>query len=564
MPIPAEKDFEAQAVSKRRVLALVMPALLVELAESRISAPNDQVTDKKRPRPELPVAVVLDDVSPRLPGGSEEITATSVLSAVNECARRFGIREGQTLAEARALASRLIVRSVAREGLDQGLARIAEIGLGFGSLVAFSAPDTVWVDVTGVAHLFGGELSLAAELTGLVRETGHRVRAAISDGPLLSQSFARFGELLGEGCCVVPSTHTRIELARLPVRALNLPFELESWFLRLGVLTIADLMALPPSGLGTRLGEHTARVLALLDGQDPTPLVRYDPPRILIEETTWEEPVDGREPLLFVLRGLVARLSARLRGRGEAASALTLQILADPVVARFRGAPEQTTLEFYLPKPLYREEELGRILSSRLERVLLQAPSLGLRLAVSKLLEATPRQLELGSLLIGAKPDALDELPILLAEIGADIGQERVGILKMVDSHRPELSSELVSALPTSAQPTRRKRGRPPLALTTRTRVGFPPLIGDLTRLLAEPVPLAAPLRAGASVLIDHRLHTIESVRFEQRLEAVEWWSRAIYRDYVRVVLRDEANVFEALVYVDRENGQRFLQGILD
>lgn len=561
MPTPAEKI----PPSNRRVIALVLPALLVELAEVYTQKLSFRPGEGKAvQRRRFPVAVVLGEPSRRVSGGAEEIAATDVLSAVNETARRLGVREGQTVAEARAIASRLSVRIVERSLLDEGLARVAEIAFGFGSVVAFSAPDTVWVDVTGVSHLFGGEAGLASELAGRVREAGHRVRVAVSEGPLLAQAFARFGVLGPEGFLVVPSLSTRQALARLPVRALNLPMELESWFIRLGVLTIADLNALPGSALGARLAEHARRVFELIEGHDTTPLVRYDPPRILIEETSWEEPIDGREPLLFVLRGLVARISGRLRGRGEAAQALTLRILADPVVARFRGAPAQTTLEFSLPKPLHREEELGRIVSSRLERVALNAPSIGLRLEVPKLMEATPRQLELGSLLMGAKADALDELPIILAELAADIGQDRIGVLKTLDSHRPELTSQLVPALQTSVQKPRLSKTRPPLSLATVVPAGAPPLLGQLTRLLAEPILFDAPLRAGAGVMVEQRFCTIESVRFEHRVEAVEWWSRAVHRDYVSVVLRDGHGVFEALVYVDRETGRRYLQGILD
>lgn len=558
---PSKKEHEVPAATQRRVLALVMPALLIELAEPR-GLHGSGATKKLRARhPELPVGVVLDEAKPDTPLRSE---ANSVLSQVNESARRLGIREGQSLVEAKALASRLIIRSVAAQALEAGLARIAEVGLGYGSLAAFSAPDTVWIDVTGVAHLFGGEANLAAELIGQIREAGHRVRVAISDGPVLAQSFARFGEPVGDTGIIVPSERTRSEVARLPVRALNLPVELESWFFRLGIVTLADMMALPSSALGARLGERAERVLALLAGQDPTPLVRYEPPRVLIEETTWEEPVDGREPLLFVLRGLVARISARLRGRGEAASALTLRILSDLGVARLQGAPASTVLQFSLPKPLYREAELRRIIGSRLERIVLQAPSLGLRLEATNLAESSPRQLELGSLLSGARTDALDELSIVLAELAAEIGQDRIGVLKTFDSHRPELTSKLVSAQKAGVPATRLKKARPPLSLTIRTRAGAPPGIREWNRLLTHPVPLKAPLRVGSSVLIDRRLLIIESVRFEQRLEAVEWWSRAIDRDYLRVVLRDGTSLCEALVYVDRETDQQFLQGILD
>lgn len=545
------------------MVALVLPALLCELAEPRALP---------QPHRSLPLGVVLVEgpvpEGPALtttePAPEDEIVATSVLSAVNESAQRLGVREGQTLVEARALASRLIVRRVSRQAVEQALGRVAEVALAFGATVSFSAPDTVWVDVSGAAHLFGGEAGLLLELTARVREAGHRVRAALASGPLLARAFARYGDLGKAGYVLIPNTRAELALARLPVRALSLPIELERWLIRLGVLTIAELRDLPQSSLAARLGEHAGRVLEFIAGRDVTPLIAYTPPRTLFEESSWDEPSAGSEPLLFVLRGLSSRLGARLSGRGEAARALVLEIAADPAIARFRGVARSTRLEFSLPKPLWKAEEINRIVASKLERVELPAPSLGLRLEVTELTEAQPRQLELG--LWGASnADALDELPIVLAELAADLGEARVGVLRAVDSHRPELASELVPALPKARRESRsKKQTRRVQSLHVATPQGSAGLVHRLKRLLPEPVLLEAPLRLGATLALGRRLYTIESLRFEQRLEAVEWWTGPINRDYVRVGLRGAEGVLEGLVYVDRESGKRYWQGVAD
>jgi len=88
---------------------------------------------------------------------------------------------------------------------------------------------------------------------------------------------------------------------------------------------------------------------------------------------------------------------------------------------------------------------------------------------------------------------------------------------------------------------------------------------GVPTRLLTEPCELRAPLRVGVSVAIDHRLYTIEQLRFEQRLDAVEWWGAApVARDYVRLWLQGSSGGFEALAFVDRLTGRRYLHAIAD
>jgi protein ImuB len=300
-------------------------------------------------------------------------------------------------------------------------------------------------------------------------------------------------------------------------------------------------------------------------GNDTTPLVPYVPPRRLQEESTWDEPVDGREPLLFVVRGLSARIAARLSGRGEAARTLVLSILSDLCVARFRGAAPVTRLEFSLPKALWKSEDIYRVIASKLERVELTAPSIGLRLEVDELTEASPRQLELGLWGSAAAANAIDELPIVIAELEADLGQNRVGLLEPVDSHRPELGSILTPALKTKS--TKRKTSgvrsarRPAPARISGHASAH---VHRCSRLLPQAVPFDAPLRAGATVMLERRLYTVESVRFEQRLEAVEWWAKPVYRDYIGVVLRGGNGVVEGLVYLDRETGNRYWQAVRD
>jgi hypothetical protein len=85
------------------------------------------------------------------------------------------------------------------------------------------------------------------------------------------------------------------------------------------------------------------------------------------------------------------------------------------------------------------------------------------------------------------------------------------------------------------------------------------------TRLLPEPLRLDIALRVGATVPLDRRIYTIERLEFEERLQAVEWWTKTpVARDYLRLFLRSTEGLLEALVYVDRESGKRYLQAVAD
>src|SRR6185503_471498 len=254
----------------RRVLALILPDLLVELAlQKRLAHAAAPQAEAHRP---LGVVLVDEADKPAAPqqlslslGGQplspeEELPASEPLAAVNREAERFGVRARQSIAEAAALVSQLVIAKVKRVEVERALASLAEVALGYGATVALSAPDVVWVDITGSAHLFGGEEALAQDLAERVRELGHRVKIAVSVGPELAAAFARWPPPArraqgNAGVCIVPSARTDLAAAELPSQALPLSADDLGYFTRLGLLTCGDLRSLTKSALAPRLGK---------------------------------------------------------------------------------------------------------------------------------------------------------------------------------------------------------------------------------------------------------------------------------------------------------------------
>ncbi len=516
---------------------------------------------------------------------AEQSNAVTLLDAANSTARRFGVHAGQSIAEACALVSKLVVREVSRREVREALGRIAEMALAFGATVSIEAPDTVWVDITGAAHLAGGEEALASDLAERVRSMGHMVRVSVAKGPRLAQAFARWSEPHRVGMSrteggtedpavtIVPSQSSKKRMAQLPIAALPVDRDCVSWLMRLGVQAIGDLVRLPRASAASRLGKNASAVLDLCEGHDTAPLVAYQPPVVPIEETNWEDPVDGSQPLLFALRGLVARLSARLEGRGEAVRALELVIVYDRSIAKLRGADESLRLHFELTSPLWQKDELWRVIASKLERTKLAAPSVSLRLEAPGITRALQLQLDLSRGAAGlGNPE---NLPVLLAELTSDIGRENVGIFRIVDTHRPEAKSVLSPALPSASRSTSSRGSKRMKTVAKGLRKAAPLPEDSPTRLLPHPVRLEAALHVGATVSVEHRLYTIARVDFDRRLDAVEWWKKQpLSRDYLRLWLEidssrepsgaDARHGFEATVYVDRETGARYLQAVAD
>lgn len=550
--------------TRRRILALILPELLCELA------PRGLAREARGPLGVVLVHPHQTENNGVKEGEAEPLEPTATLSAVNAAAQRFGVRTGQTLAEANALLSGLRVVALPIAHVERALAAVAEAALAFGATVALEAPDCVWVDVTGSAHLFGGEEKTCTELGSRIRAMGHRVRVAVADGPDLARAFARWSPPTqrGEVFTVISSTETARAARSLPIVALPLSETCRDWLVRLGILSWGELSSLPRHALTGRLDGEVQRALELVDGRDSRPLVPYTPERCVEERVSFEHAIDGVEPLLFVLRGLVARLAARLSGRGEAASVLKLNLEHDRSVARLNGAKPVTELKFSLAAPVFREDELRRVLSARLERVRLSAPVLGVTLVAPVLAPAQVRQLELGQWLSGGA-DAESELPLVLAELIAEVGEDRVGVLRKVDTHRPEAQSALFPVTMPGLTPRKRRvdraRSKPEAPRAAQVSLPASGKKSPPTRFLPEPLRLDIALRVGATVPLDRRLYTIERLEFEERLHAVEWWTKTpVARDYLRLFLRSTEGLLEALVYVDRESGKRYLQAVAD
>lgn len=412
--------------------------------------------------------------------------------------------------------------------------------------------ETVWLDVSGSGELFGGEQALLDDLRERVRLLGHESRAAIAPGPVWAQAWARFGP---RASMSLQAEEIARSLDQLPLLALPMLAVRASWFAQLGLLTLDQLRELPPAALAARLGSSAGRLLELLRGEDPAPLEPLTFPRELEESQSWDEGSVDRSVLLFVLHGLLARLSARLEARGEALGRLEIELVRE-LDSSTRGS-RTVSLIFDSPVPLWREGDLERLVHSRLERFESGAPLLGVRSLASRLAPRSERQLGL-STEERSSQDFESGMPLLIAELEADVGERQVGLLEWVDHARPEARSRL-------------KRWS--LAATARKKKpissGAPAIreLDRITRLFQPALELSVALQLGNQFVWAQRLFVIEKLRPSERLAGVEWWTeQSTDREYWWAWLSTESREHgvEALLYVEPRTGRRFLQGIRD
>src|SRR4051812_31291387 len=184
-------------LSSRRYLSVWLRRLSTDRVERRASAPAETF-------------VVVAPIK-----GAQRITA------VTDGAAQLGLKIGMGLADARAMYPKLPVVEADFEA-DRGLLEaVADWCDRYTPLVGLDPPDGLVLDVTGCAHLFGGEAALARDLFERLTRQGLRARVAIADTVGCAWGVARYGR---PG--IVPRGETEAAVLPLPIAALRVDAEI--------------------------------------------------------------------------------------------------------------------------------------------------------------------------------------------------------------------------------------------------------------------------------------------------------------------------------------------------
>jgi protein ImuB len=182
---------------------------------------------------------------------------------------------------------------------------------------------TVLLDLHGLARAWPKPEALGLALVDAARGRGWTdARVALA----FSRVAARLLAAGREGLTVVPAGQEAHLLAPLPLTLLGLPDERADLFRRWGLRTLGDLAGLPATGLAARLGPEGPHLRRLARGEDDTPLVPAPPPESFECALELDWPVDGLEPLAFLLARVLEPLGQTLAARGRRAAALTLEL----------------------------------------------------------------------------------------------------------------------------------------------------------------------------------------------------------------------------------------------
>jgi protein ImuB len=193
------------------------------------------------------------------------------ITAVNEAARALRVRAGAGLADTRAALPGLITRAADRAGDRDDLVCLARWCGRYGPARNVDGDDALWIDITGVAHLFApqqgldkaaaglpqeydeaGERALLADLAARFSGLGLMVRAACADTLGAAHALARFATSPESTSVIAPPGGVSHALAPLPVAALRIDADAVRLLERLGLRRIGQLYGLPCAALERR------------------------------------------------------------------------------------------------------------------------------------------------------------------------------------------------------------------------------------------------------------------------------------------------------------------------
>lgn len=357
------------------------------------------------------------------------------LVAVNGAAAALGLAPGLALADARARHPALEVSAAEPQNVARILARIADACERYTPLVSLDGADGLVLDVTGCAHLFGGEEGLVRDLLRRVSMAGLSGRAALAATSGAAFALARFAAGRG-GVVVPPEEDLSVLLAPLPLAALRLDGPAVEALARLGFNQVGDLEGKPRAPLTARFGADLLRRRDEALGLAPTAVTYRFPPPVFCAERALPEPVERVEDVLGLVLHLATALDPALERQGMGARRLDLTL--------FRVDGQVTRLAIGTSRPLRDPPVVRRLFAEKVATLSSLDPGFGFELVRLAVREAAPLSAVQEGL--GAVDDGAEALDALVDRLATRFGTRQVQRFVLADRHVPEEACHEVPA----------------------------------------------------------------------------------------------------------------------
>jgi protein ImuB len=459
---------------------------------------------------------------------SHQENNTQRIAALDEEAARLRLRPGMGIADARAMYPALEIVEADPEADRSLLEALADWCDRYTPLVAFDGTNGLFLDITGCAHLFGGEETMLDGMLARFLEQGFFARAGLASTPGAAWAAARFARQAPTAWTILQDGEEKAFMQALPLAALRIEARTIALLESVGLRAVGMVAAAPRAPLARRFG---AGLLLRLD-QAFGEIEESVSPRLPVPSFSVErhlaDPIGLVEDIERLARLLAGSLKGDLERRGEGARLFELLLFrVDGAVTRIRA---RSSLPLREPGPvcrLFRERlaALGAVLD----------PGYGfdlVRLAAFETAALAATQTDLA----GQDNACGEEIALFADRVRARLGRETILSPRLAESHVPERAATLVPGRDEPECPALRRKKDD--ALPSR-RAPERPL-----RLFARPEPIDVPvtdLPEGPPRNFRWRrsVHRVARAEGPERI-GPEWWLHALPTTEVDETIEDK------------------------
>ncbi len=434
------------------------------------------------------------------------------IAALDAKAESLKLRIGQGIAEARAMHPDLDIVEDDAEGDRRLLDALADWCDRYTPLVAIDWPDGLYLDITGCAHLFGGEVALMADIRKRLKEQGFDIRGGLAATPGTAYALARF-----DSGAIIEQGEEAQALAPFPLSALRLPPDTRHGLESVGLRVVGAVLSAPRAPLAKRFGKQLLLRIDQAVGRVEESITPRRPVPTLSAERRFFEPIGTIEEIEQLVLTLSKTLQPALGERGEGATSLELALFrVDGTVFRLRVRTARPLRDPKLIRLLFREK-----LSATSESL---DPGYGFDLLRLSVLTAQPFA-EVQSDLMKEGDEEVQSIALLADRVEARLGRQVMVHPVEVASHIPERA---IAYAPGAANKTEVEDTKPASTFSRPLRLLRQPEPVDVTAEVPEGPPAHFRWRR-----MHHRIVRAEG---PERLTP-EWWydETGETRDYFRV-----------------------------
>lgn len=255
---------------------------------------------------------------------------TGVILAKNELAKKYGVKTGQVIWEAKNLCPELVVLQPHYDLYQEISEKLHELYLCYTDFVEPLGLDECWLDVTDSLNYLGknGE-QLADEIRKKVQE---QFGFTVSIGVSFSKIFAKLGSDLKKpnATTIIPHSSFKQQTYNLPLGSIiGIGHRLEKKFKNMNITTIGEFVTLPDDYLKDIMGITGVHLKESLLGERFESVCNYyklPPPKSIGNGTTTLKDITSREEIISVIAFLAEKVSARLVKHGLFANTIGISV----------------------------------------------------------------------------------------------------------------------------------------------------------------------------------------------------------------------------------------------